>query len=220
MPQASACRPKRMSRPRLRPAFAACSCSWKPSLTVAASSQHAYATLSASAATPTEPPLDFLYPAFGFFSRSLPSSRATPPPLPRNPPILPARVERSPPAFGPAAGSRRRGFEPAGKCVCGRPKQSCLRCRSVSTSAAPSRIQDELLEVTEEEEVPPNLRDSVQDELATIPPAPPPPLASPASPIRADTREVPSSPEADSDDRPLLEPLCESQKPDCFDSRR
>ncbi|ORY85388.1 hypothetical protein BCR35DRAFT_351708 [Leucosporidium creatinivorum] len=200
-----------MSRPRLRPAFAACSCSWKPSLPVAAPSQNAYATLSASSATPSEPLLDFLYPAFGFFSRSLPPPCARPPRPPPNTPIPPSHVDHdlsSTSAPRPPAGTWRRGFEPVAKCVCGRPKQSCLRCRSVSTSAAPRRLPDELPNASEEDdELPPPVEESPQDELATTPPSPPPPLAPPISTSSSATRDSMSKPEDDTEVLSPLEPL-------------
>lgn len=168
-----------MARPRLRPSLPSCTCTWRSSRPIAPPSHSAYSTLSTPPPPQAEPILDFLYPTFGFFSRSLPSPRSTPLTTPSPPPIPPSHAQHiagtSSPARPPPM-TWRRGFGAAVKCVCGRPKQSCLRCRAVSTSAAPRPVLEEL-EINEEgEEAPPQVEDPLQDEQSAPSPAPPPPL--------------------------------------------
>lgn len=166
-----------MSRPRLRPPFAACTCSWRTTLSAAAPSQSAYATLSAPPPAQPEPFLDFLYPTFGFFSRSLPSSRSPSSTSPSHPPMPPSDVDLITGVAaeaGRGAGTWRRGFGAVAKCVCGRPRQSCLRCRAASTSAAARVATAEEREIGDEDLEP---LEVLQGERVFAPPAPPPPLA-------------------------------------------
>ncbi|GAA6043558.1 hypothetical protein JCM8097_001224 [Rhodosporidiobolus ruineniae] len=128
-----------------------------------------------SSAAPDSPVLDFLYPTFGFFSRSLPTPR-TPlsadlsfvlaPPHPHSfagPPPPPPQPQ--PQAFDVRSWRQSEGFVPVGlsstststrrtlggaggtiaapragtavaRCICGRVRQTCLRCRASSTAAA------------------------------------------------------------------------------------
>jgi len=97
------------------------------------------------------PVLDFLYPGFGFFSRSLPpqvsSSPGPPPSVP-----LPVtnlfdvhnwRPSTSTSETRTSSSSSHSGLFASssvwrlgvGKCVCGRIRESCLRCRGKSTDS-------------------------------------------------------------------------------------
>ncbi|GAA5862810.1 hypothetical protein JCM8547_006554 [Rhodosporidiobolus lusitaniae] len=194
---------------RRRPTSSSSSCSCRPPApapsaapsSVSTPRANAYATSSAhSAATSSAaplpspaggPPLDFLYPSFGFFSRALPPAVSpgsySPSPRPRNgcfasPPPPPSPSPASspssflsapPPPPRPQTGAfdvrswraseglaavglhppRRTalaGGAVSARCVCGRVKMGCLRCRGKSTSAVgAARAQlEELVEAT------------------------------------------------------------------------
>ncbi|GAA6052312.1 hypothetical protein JCM3770_007245 [Rhodotorula araucariae] len=144
-------------------AAAACTCSCRPRPPAPAHARphaapaHAHAHYSTTAPTQAAPVLECLAPGFGFFSRALPpivspapapaptaspapaSSRAPfaapppPPPLPQNH-AFDVRAWRPFPSA--PAGLRRSAIPLLAACVCGRMRQSCLRCRGKSTASA------------------------------------------------------------------------------------
>ncbi|GAA6005677.1 hypothetical protein JCM10207_005292 [Rhodosporidiobolus poonsookiae] len=178
MPRPPASALARRRPPRSSPCCCACptppAAPPQPDKPPSANTYTTSATRKASTATSTAPPpvLDFLYPGFGFFSRSLPPIVTSPAPAPAPPPPAPLRARPSPfsppPSYAaappppprPQAGTfdvrSWRASEglaaPArtlvaisagvgGRCVCGRARQSCLRCRAASTSAAVGAVR-------------------------------------------------------------------------------
>ncbi|GAA5895966.1 hypothetical protein JCM5296_003156 [Sporobolomyces johnsonii] len=125
--------------------------SFTTSSSSSASSCSATPCSPSSASPTTSPVLDFLYPGFGFFSRALPplvshasSSPSTSAPPPPPPQPLPSNAsfdvrnwraaEGRAILSGIGAGAATAHAMGAGRCVCGRVRQSCLRCRAASTS--------------------------------------------------------------------------------------
>ncbi|GAA6007106.1 hypothetical protein JCM11491_001512 [Sporobolomyces phaffii] len=142
---------------------------------LAASPCQSYTTSAATA-----PVLDFLYPGFGFFSRSLPPLVAgPPPPPPAAPPALPRGGKRAlwphlnrrtPAPPGLAHWTSNRTAVPSA-CGCGRLRETCLRCRgnsshSVATASAPRPPVDKGKTTT---------REPLHDSPVAVPPAPAPP---------------------------------------------
>ncbi|GAA5984187.1 hypothetical protein JCM5350_005445 [Sporobolomyces pararoseus] len=180
--------PRASSRPAPHPSTSLCPASSSSSSSSSPSHHPPYSqpftTSSAQAATttpapsdPSRPPvLDFLYPGFGFFSRSLPpivnpsssssnsASTTSSNVVPGPPPPIPyplsnhdspnyrsqegkklllssARPSSTTTLFGyRSTTSTRRPSVPIGQgistsCICGRMKQTCLRCRGKSTGS-------------------------------------------------------------------------------------
>ncbi|KAM0753040.1 hypothetical protein T439DRAFT_323653 [Meredithblackwellia eburnea MCA 4105] len=147
-----------------------------PVLARTPSSSCTYSTPTASSDV-----LDFLYPSFGFFSRSLPKSsshltqpasalrRAVPP---SHWPIIPrtSSLER----VESLRGSTSALWGADTLCFCRRAPQSCLRCRAASTSSRAARKEEQ-----QEDESPWNHRNREHGKIrekGSPPPPPPPPL--------------------------------------------
>jgi pentatricopeptide repeat protein len=137
------------TRSSLRPSsLPPCTCRPTVSpLVTAPRSYHAATTLPTLPAPPPEGVLDFLYPTFGFFSRSLPD-------------FAPLLLRTPTPRYRPTrvstmgiGSSWRTGIALEARCACGREKQSCLRCRAASTSAR--ILVDEVPLPASEDDVPP-----------------------------------------------------------------
>lgn len=154
----------------LSPLIPPCTCARQP--------PRRYASLRAGTATPP-PHLDFLYPTFGFFSRSLPGPAPSPPKFVAPSPSSHSFSRTLRGAYGTALGGRAAKVK-WDDCVCGRAVFSCLRCRP-SSSAAGSVAQEESVEV-----------DEIQAPSEVIPELPPADDPSPPPILSSDPPLAPS----------------------------
>lgn len=194
-----------MPRPRLRPGIAVCTCAWRSPPSVRLPARDSSTAATTTVQTPSDAPLDFLYPSFGFFSRSLPAASLSPAGSVDDASV--DLVTGSPRGLSGAKWSNatwRRGLalRATSQCACGRARNACIRCRNVSTSAVlkPVTHQEEGEEEPELHEV-----DTPAHQLGS-PPAHPPPLPK----ARQDRSESSSSSHGHGND-PLLPPSVESK---------
>lgn len=162
----------RMPRPRLRPGIAACASAWRAPLAVQVptrkSSRALISTSTASIEFDPDPP----YPAFGFFSRSLPtaslSTQSTSQADTIVDPVTGIHELRNKSAASTSS-TWRRGFRTStpSRCICGTSRIPCLRCRTVSTSAVPKSVPFE-----EKEPIPRAFEDSRESHETTSSPSP------------------------------------------------
>lgn len=136
--QASNRERQRMTRPRLRRALAACTCGW---ITRPPARAQPMSTLSSTSLTTPAPVLDILCPSFGFFSRSLPTTRSSSSSVSSAPSTSSSLYSVSEPRASLRSSSARPGqtytrrLAKAAHCSCSLPVSSCVRCKFASSLA-------------------------------------------------------------------------------------